>query len=267
MRTEQILDSAMRAARDAMSPLGQELLLERMRSKGRGSQPIRLADIVRQHHRDACTAAAVRIAQIEGKAATDYADQLRERLRPLQAEGVQAYDDTQPGAGFSGNPRDPRWRAQLELDLTNQANDVATDLGLGVTGGVSVANQKDINITSYGDTNIAVDSPHARQSMNLTQTNTTTGLDAEAVRDLLTLYRDVLDRAPITIAQRADIDDDLRSIEDESNKPEPDQDRLKRLLTRAGTKLRGYGVQLANKVADLGLDDLTKAIHDAVTGS
>ena len=242
------IDSAIHAAREAFAPLGRLLFEERMRGLGRGSLPLILARITRDMHRTACDAAAVRLAQIDGDNARSYDDTLCQRLPELHADAMKEFDGAFPDHGRYPANRDPALRAKLETDMNDDAGAVVKNLSLGIAGGENVARQKGISITTSGSTNLAVDSPYARQTMNLTQTNTTSCLDPAVATELLSFVREQIGQASLAIEHRDEIVDEVIAAEHELKEPEPNPARLKRLLRKIGDKFIELGFELVAKV-------------------
>lgn len=253
-RNDQIAASAKRAAKLKVEATRREASAAMSKAAQRGVlrssfhvQSIELVYV--QGYRDACTAAAVQIAEIEGENAPQHAARLGEILQDVQTDLLGAFRK-HASPGQSGDHMEKFVsirRRHLQETLDEILAGTVADLDLGTAGGTNVRKQKSpVSIDNRGGSGqFVLNSPNTSQSVGRDQIVSRASIDAAAIKELLCQIRAEVGSAQVAVEARDEIEDAVVNLEREVASPTPDKNRTHRLLRALGTRLEQFGISIA----------------------
>lgn len=224
--------SAMRAALSAAESHVQAIVGVNNSAPGNSRTLLYARERASSAFREACDAAANRIAEVEGAAAVDYADDVPEIVEQARQTISAAFSKV--AARFNRFP--PSAIAAAGTPAADMERVVAAtidDLRLGIAGGANVDRSKSriISIDNRGGSGqFAVDSPGSQQSVGHDLT-----AQASSAGDLFELVSALrLELAKGDVPAHSDIDDAAVNLQRELQQEAPNPGRLKRLATAVG---------------------------------
>jgi hypothetical protein len=208
-----------------------------------------VAEACKENFSNVCEAAAVRIAEIEGEAASGYADSLTEILGPLADRVVEVYKRA-AGRMFANSKFAQETEQELKEFLTGEIEDVRGDLKLGIAGGLNVKKQQSLSIDIKGGANqLAVNSPGSNQTVGGNMVGSA-GLDSKALVDVLELIRREVEASPLTIEHKEEIEDAVVLAEGEAKSDQPNEGRIKRALSTIAKKGGEVGLKIGGELVE-----------------
>jgi hypothetical protein len=197
---------------------------------------------------EACKAAAVQIAEIEGADAPQQAANLGEILRGLEADVLGIFQHHASPGQSSGPIKHlvDTCKGRLQEALAEISQGAVADLELGTAGGVNVEKQKSgVSIDARGGAaQVIVDSPNVSQIVGRDQVSGGSN-DPAALKSLLCRVRQELLKVKISPDAKVDIEDAIVNTEQEMALPTSDPSRVLRLLRTLGTRLEQFGISVA----------------------
>jgi hypothetical protein len=247
-----VINSAISAARFALEGVKEDVVialrpfLNNQNGLGNSRSILYAREACQKGYRKVCTAAAVRVAEIEGEGAIDLADALDAALHVLTDEALEVFPayNWKRYRGFGAHVA--KAEAELKEAWTRERESAIADLRVGIAGGVNVRKQHSIHIDNRGGAaQVAVGSKGVTQNMTAG-----IGIDARALKDLLHAVRQEVAKASLPEDQRDEIEDAIVATEREIEQKSPDEGRIKRLTIGVLKKVGEVGLPTAQKVLE-----------------